>query len=104
MSRDVFVSIDRVVVHGLEHLEARDLAAALQDALAEQLAATPAGGQSADIARVGTRIDLPHGCTAAQLGQALASSLADSLGGVIGGDGPESGADSGPLAGASGDA
>lgn len=100
MSGDVFVNIDRVVVHGLEHLNARDLAAALQDALAQQLAEVPVGSQAADVDRVRTRIDLPNGCTATQLGQALAGTL----GGVIGDGGPDSGIKSRTPAGAHGDA
>ena len=103
MSRDVFVNIDRVVVHGLDHLDARDLAVALQDALAKQLAGTEAGSRAADIARVRTRIDLPHGCTAVQLGQALAGTLAGTMGGTLGDD-PESGAIGRTPTGARGDA
>ena len=70
----VLLNIDRIVLDGFDHIDRRELAAALQQALAEQLASTGIGQSSATpLAR--THITLPDSFSAAHLAQSLARNL-----------------------------
>lgn len=74
MSGAVVLNIDRIVLHGFDHIDPRELAIALQQALAEQLANTGIGhSSSAPLAR--THITLQGSFSASQLGQSLAGTL-----------------------------
>ena len=74
MSRDIFLNIDRIVLRGLNHIDRSVLAAALQQALVDQLTSSPSHNP-ADLSRVRTNITLPAAFGSAQLGQTLAQSL-----------------------------
>jgi hypothetical protein len=74
VSAGVFLNIERIVLHGMDHVDARALAAALQKSLSEQLAANPIHDAAAS-AWVRTQISLPESCNAEQMGRALAQSL-----------------------------
>lgn len=75
MSADIFLNIDRIVLHGMGHVDGKTLAASLQQALVEQLELS-SQHQSVELARVQTQISLPGSCGAGQMGRALAESLA----------------------------
>ncbi len=74
MSGDIILNIDRIVLHGLDHVDGQTLATALQQALAEQLSSSPVRSP-AEMARVRTRITLPEAVSAEQLGRTLGQSL-----------------------------
>lgn len=74
MSGDVFLNIDRIVLHGMEHVDGKALAAAVQQSLLEQLIESPIHDPATQ-ARVRAQISLPESCNAAQMGKALAQSL-----------------------------
>ena len=74
MSGDIILNIDRIVLHGLDHVDDQTLATALRQALAEQLSSSPDSGP-ASMARVQTQITLPEVFSAEQLGRTLAQSL-----------------------------
>lgn len=74
MSGDIILNIDRIVLHGLDHVDGQTLTTALQQALAEQLSSSPVNS-SAEMARVQTRITLPEAFSAEQLGRTLAQCL-----------------------------
>jgi len=70
----VFLNIDRIVLDGFDHIDRRELATALQQALTEQLASIgPARSSATPLAR--THITLGESFSAAQLGQSLARDL-----------------------------
>jgi len=70
----IFLNIDRIVLDGFDHIDRRELAAALQQALAEQMAATAIGrSSSTPLAR--RSITLQASFSATQLGQSLARDL-----------------------------
>ena len=74
MSGGVFLSIDRIVLHGFDRIDRRELATALQEALQEQLTATSiVQSFAAPLAR--TDITLQQSFSATQLGQSLARDL-----------------------------
>lgn len=70
----VFLNIDRIVLDGFDHIDRRELAAALQQALAEQLATT-AIGHSSSTPVTRRSITLQESFSATQLGQSLARDL-----------------------------
>ena len=74
MSGDIFLNIDRIVLHGLGHVDRSELQTALQTALKEQLASGPVR-HPAEISRVVTQFTLPETVSAGQLGQSLAKNL-----------------------------
>jgi hypothetical protein len=74
MSGDIFLNIERIVLHGLEHINRHELETALRKALLEQLASGSIG-QSLVTKQVRTDIALPGSCNAGQLGQSLADKL-----------------------------
>lgn len=74
MSGDVFLNIDRIVLHGMDHVDGKALAAAMQQSLLEQLAANSISHPAA-AARVRTEITLPKSCDTEQMGRVLAQSL-----------------------------
>ena len=74
MSGGIFLNIERIVLDGFDHVDRRALAAALRQALVEQLAFTGIGQSSATpLAR--THITLQESFSATQLGQSLARDL-----------------------------
>lgn len=74
MSGGIFLNIDRIVLDGFDHIDRHGLAAALQQALVEQLASTDFAHSSATpLTR--TNITLQESFSAAQLGQSLARDL-----------------------------
>jgi hypothetical protein len=74
MSGDIFLNIDQVRLHGLEHINPNELEAALQQALMEKLASGPVSLTSAT-PQLRTGIRLREPVTAAELGHSLAQSL-----------------------------
>ena len=76
MSADIYLHIDHLVLHDLEHVDRHALAAALRQALTEQLAAQPPL-QAAELSHTATRITLPAGAGGGQLGRILAGCLTD---------------------------
>lgn len=74
MSGGVFLNIDRIVLDGFDHVDRRELAKALQQALTEQLASiSPGHSSSTPLAR--THIALQESLSAEQLGRSLATEL-----------------------------
>ena len=74
MSGDTFINIDRIVLHGLEHVDGKTLAAALKQSLVAQLTSSPVRNPAA-ATRVQTQIALPEAVSAEQMGRALAQNL-----------------------------
>jgi hypothetical protein len=74
MSGDVFVNIDRIVLHGLGHIDRQELETALQKALTEQLKAQSIG-HPFETPRVRTELTLPASFNAGQVGRSLAQNL-----------------------------
>lgn len=74
MSGDLFLNIDRIVLHGMDHVDGKALAASLEQALTEQLELN-SDHQPAELARVQTQITLSDSFGAGQIGRALAKSL-----------------------------
>ena len=78
MSRDIFLNIDTIVLHGLGNVDRQAMADALQLALRKQLASDQTL-TAVELSRVRTSITLAEGFCAAQLGQALGKSLSTIL-------------------------
>lgn len=74
MSGDIFLNIDRIVLHGLGHVDGKALATSLEQALLDELKLNSVC-EPAELARVQTQIKLPETLAAGQIGQALAQSL-----------------------------
>jgi len=79
MSGGVFLNIDRIVLEGFDHIDRRELATALQQALAEQLA-TSGPGRSSATPSARAHVTLQRSFSAAQLGQSLATELCRIIG------------------------
>ncbi len=84
MSGDIFLTIDRIVLHGLDRIDRHALSEALQQALLDQLG-QQSSLTSADLSRVRITISLPDNMGGEQLGQVLGQTL----GGIIGNSGTE---------------
>lgn len=74
MSGDIFLNIDRIVLHGLDHIDRNELQTALQEALTEQLSARTIAHPS-ETPRVRTELTLPASFSAGQVGRSLAQNL-----------------------------
>ena len=74
MSGETFINIDRIVLHGLDHVDGKTLTTALKQALVEQLTSNPVHNPAA-VTRVQTQIALPEAVSAKQMGRVLAQNL-----------------------------
>lgn len=94
MSGDIYLTIDRIVLHGMDHIDRFALADALQQALSEQLFPVQAM-TAAERSRFRADILLPTTFSAEQLGQSLGQTLSsiisDSGGGIDSGQEPQRG-------------
>lgn len=80
MSSDIFLTIDTIVLHGLEHVDRHSLEVALQESIHQYLAAH-LDFHAADAAHLQLRITLPAVVTAECLGSALGESLVGAIAG-----------------------
>lgn len=88
MSGDIFLNIERIVLHGMEHVDRFALADALQQALSEQHIPVQAI-TTAERSRLRADISLPTTFSAEQLGQSLGQTLSSII--SEGGGGIDSG-------------
>ncbi|SHO44174.1 hypothetical protein [Desulfopila aestuarii] len=80
MSGDIFLTIDTIVLHGLEHVDRHGFEVALEESIRQYLTANHCF-HPADASRLQLQITLPAVLTAESLGSALGDRLAGSIGG-----------------------
>ncbi len=76
MNGDIYLNIDTIVLHGLDHIDGHALEIAIRQVLEEQLSSHP-NLHSTELARVQTDITLAPAHGAEQLGKSLGDSICD---------------------------